>query len=140
MSPDEFTKALLDLGAAFGKPLNGQLILQYYSVLGILTREHLDALIKWAIETLDTPFPTIARLRKHTIEQGWFAYTAPLPQTKTVFVEVVCPKCDGTFSVRKDKLLADARDGRVYHCINHDHWGCPMTFSAASLAQEKRVA
>lgn len=140
LPPDEFTKAMQNLGVAFGKPLNGPLILQYYNVLGGLSGDQLAALIKWAIESLDAPFPTIARLRKHAVDEGWFANPGPQTRTNTALVEVVCPKCDGSFMVAKDTLLADARNGRIYRCFNHRHWGCSMTFSAATLVQEMRLA
>jgi hypothetical protein len=131
---DHFTAAMEKLCSAFGRELNEKLVVQYHAVLGTLSEDQLDALVSWAVETLDTTFPTIACLRNHALDEGYLgAKEAPRTEKET-HVEVTCPKCDGRFMVRKSCLMADARAGRVYRCTNYRHWGCTMTFSAASIA------
>jgi len=133
---DHFTAAMEKLCSAFSRSLNEKLIVQYHGVLGTLSEEQLDSLVRWAIDTLDTGFPTIAALRKHALDEGWMGEKeVPLPEREP-HVEVTCPKCEGRFMVRKSCLMADARAGRVYRCTNYRHWGCTMTFSAASIAAQ----
>lgn len=134
LTPDEFAVAIRNLGAAFGRSLHGPLVLQYYNVFKALSSRNLNALVKWAIETLDTPFPTIARLRQHAMEEGWLPRPALRPEPEQVIYS--CPKCGGSYSVEKDRLLADARGGRGYRCRNPEHGDRPVIISAAAVARE----
>ncbi len=136
LTPDEFAVAIRNLGAAFGRPLHGPLVLQYYNVFKALSSRNLNALVKWAIETLDTPFPTIARLRQHALEEGWLPRPALRSGPGTEQVSYSCPQCGGSYAVRKDDLLADVSGGRGYRCRNPEHGDRPVIISAAAVARE----
>jgi predicted RNA-binding Zn-ribbon protein involved in translation (DUF1610 family) len=140
LTPDEFAAAIRNLGAAFSKPLNGPLVLQYYNVFKVLSSRDLKALVTWAIETLDAPFPTIARLRKHAVEEGYLSMPARRPDLDAEPVIFNCPECGGSYSIRKDRLLADASSGLAYRCQNPEHWDHPVVVSAASVVQELGIS
>jgi hypothetical protein len=148
-SPDEFIVAIDGFAAAFGKTLSDGTKLQYYRALGGLKTEQLSQLFTWAVETIDSPLPSIARLRRRVVELGWLEGETsiggdgkasgkhqPTGKDKT-FMEVLCPRCRGTFVVRTLKLAEYARAGVVFECANRLHWGCPVTFRAAELVGEE---
>jgi len=151
-SLDEFEGSLRDFAAAFGRTLSGEAKVHYFRVLSPLGKERIALLFNWAVETLDSHVPTIARLRQRAIELGWL--TADLPcqgngtggsdrearhmkRNEPWFVRVTCPKCKEEFVVRKTKLAQDAQADIIYDCVNRLHWGCPVTFRAADIQNLK---
>jgi len=143
---NEIEGAVRAFAAAFGRKLEDGTKGQYLRVFAPLGKERMSRLFNWAVETLDSPLPTIARLRQRAIELGWLLADRPSGGNCTDsgemrhrrreepwFVRVTCPKCQGEFVVRKPKLLQDAREEVVYRCINGQHWGCPKTFRAADI-------
>jgi hypothetical protein len=134
-----FTTAVLRLGSAFGKATPDNLVAEYYRVFGGMSDEDFTALVDWAIRSLDTPFPSIARLRRQALEQGWLkenaAVSFPNRERKhEEMIEVICPLCDGSFVIKRSDLLAAASEGKIFQCVNAEHWGCRMTFSASEIA------
>jgi predicted RNA-binding Zn-ribbon protein involved in translation (DUF1610 family) len=141
MKLEEFDKEIRSFAAAFGRTLGDEAKLQYYRVLSPLGGERVSQLLNWAIETLDTSLPSIARLRRRGLELGWFAKGAgengksgrATRRPEPVFIRITCPKCDGEIVVRRSKLAEDAASGAEYDCPNRLHWGCTMTWHAASI-------
>jgi hypothetical protein len=141
MKLEEFDKEIRSFAAAFGRTLTDEAKLQYYRVLSPLGGERVSQLLNWAIESLDTSLPSIARLRKRGLELGWFARNGGenekskgvLRRTEPIFIRITCPKCDGEIVVRKRKLEEDAASGAEYECANRLHWGCTMSWRATSI-------
>lgn len=149
---DEFEGAIRDFAAAFGRTLSKEAKLQYFRVFSPLGKERLIQLFNWAVETLDSPLPSIARLRGRAVELGWLTGNLPsrvngmgesdrearrLKRNEPWFVRVTCPKCEGEFMVRKTKLAQDAQADLVYECVNRLHWECPVTFRAADIQNQQ---
>ena len=141
MKLEEFDKEIRSFAAAFGRTLADEAKLEYYRVFSPLGSERVSQLLNWAIETLDTSLPSIARMRKRGIELGWFAKNAgehgrskgASRRAEPIFIRITCPKCDGEIVVRKAKLAEDAASGAEYECPNRLHWGCTMSWRAASI-------
>jgi hypothetical protein len=140
---EDFTHMMKRLARAFGKQINEDLMAEYYRVLGSMSAEEYSAIVDWAVRNLDTPFPTIARLRKEALQRGWLSDEPPVraavrrPQSRDDgFVEFVCPDCEGTFLIKRKDLLAEASAGRVFECVNARHWGCKRRISATELLQQ----
>ncbi len=142
----EFTGIMQRLGTAFGRTAAEGLILEFYKVFGTMTPESFTALVDWAIRNIETPFPSIARLRRGAVELGFLkpdtakadVCETRVPKTKDFpFVYVVCPRCEGTFVVFKTRLAECARQDAVFVCVNQLHWGCPVTFRARDIAERE---
>jgi len=129
-----FALAFQQLCHAFGRPVDMQMLFQYYKALQDLTEPQVMLLVRWAIDNLDTPFPRIAALKQHATAQGW--YVKP-PTTDNDLVPVICQECGGSFVIRRSQLEQDAAAGRTYRCVNYTFWHCPAFFSAQTILKEE---
>ncbi len=140
---EAFAADLKRLGGAFGREIKGGLLAEFHRVFGEMSAEDYRKLVDWAIQNLDAPFPTIARLRKGALQLGLLKPNGKLeprqpPGTKEFpFVYVECPRCEGTFVVFKSRLVEYARQDAIFECVNRMHWGCPVTFRARDIADRE---
>jgi hypothetical protein len=117
---ESFVKEMRLLFRAFGKPMDAELIHLYSRSLGTLTEDNIKQLVQWAIDNVISGFPTIATLRNYASSHGWpISKPAEIPQGPLEII--ICPECGGSFAVSRHQLELDARAGRSYNCINHDH-------------------
>lgn len=137
---EEFTKDLKRLGTTFSRDIRGDLLAEFYRVFGTMSPGSFRALVDWAIQNLDSPFPSIARLRKGAVElrllkpeSGKAESDKPrLPRDRDAqLVYFECPLCGGTFVVFKSKMADYIAQNKEFECVNR-RWGCEHTFRAAT--------
>jgi hypothetical protein len=140
---EEFTKDLKRLGTSFNKDIRADLLAEFYRVFRAMSPGSFKALVEWAIQNLDSPFPSIARLRKGAVELGLLkpengkadADKPRLPRDRDArLVYFECPVCGGTFVVFKSKMADYVPQNKEFECVNRC-WGCEHTFHAAADAE-----
>jgi hypothetical protein len=142
MPMEEFAGHMHRLATVFNRPVSDELVAEFYRVFGTMRPESYAALVDWAIRNLDSPFPSIARLRKGAVELGFLKAANPKadadrprwPRDRDAdLVYFECPLCEGTFVVFKSKMAEYVAQNAEFECINR-RWGCPHTFRAVDKA------
>jgi hypothetical protein len=131
-----FIAEMRQLCLAFRKRMEVELIWLYYRAFANLTEVQVKQLFQWAIDNVETGFPTIATLKNHATSQGWYKSNRPSSEPER-FVYIICPDCSGSFAISRQQLEKDALAGRTYRCINSDQWHCPVTFSARTILERE---
>jgi len=129
-----FIGEMLQLFHAFGRPLDIEIVVEYYTAFGDLTEPQVQELFRWAIDNIDAYFPRIAALKQHVIARGWYKHAQRL-QKSNELVYVICPECGATSVVERARLEQDALASRSYRCINNDLWRCRATISARAILE-----
>jgi len=129
MELDQFTNDLNDLAVSFDHNLKGAKIAQWYNDFKFLTAYQFRQICGAAKRELEK-FPSAKFFFGEIIARGWRERHEVRHDS---WIVVECPKCDGSFAVTLAQINQAKERAEKFVCVNNKHWGCPITFSPATL-------
>jgi len=130
MTAEEFNNELRVLAVSYDHNFKPEKAFEWFKDFSFLTTFQVHQICEAAKRELDR-FPSVKFFNDQIRSRNWQPKHEGVKRDNWIVVE--CPKCDGSFAVTLAQINQAKERAEKFVCVNNKHWGCPITFSPATL-------